>query len=150
MLPRDGVERSLCRLAASLHGERLLLEGAMLQLAIAAKERGILVVEMEAAALYAMAEARGRPVVCFAYITNRMGVEAGDFEKGEVDRSAESWHLLGALFATWSKAGARRIPAPPKQPESLWTGEITGIRCTKPRELTTSAGFKRGRKCPFG
>lgn len=55
-----------------------------------------------------MAEARGRAVVCFAHITNRMGVEAGDFEKGEADGSAESLRLLGALVAAWSKAGAPR------------------------------------------
>lgn len=75
----------------------------------AAKERGILAVEMEAASLYAMAEARGLPVICFAHITNRMGMEAGDFEKGEADGSAESLRLLGALFVAWSKVGAPRI-----------------------------------------
>jgi uridine phosphorylase len=71
----------------------------------AARERGILAVEMEAASLYAMAEARGRPVVCFAHITNHMGVEAGDFEKGEADGSGESLRLFGALVAAWSKVG---------------------------------------------
>jgi purine-nucleoside phosphorylase len=48
----------------------------------AARAKGILAVEMEAAALYAFARARGRPVLCFAHVTNRMGRE-GDFEKGE-------------------------------------------------------------------
>lgn len=79
----------------------------------AAKERGLFAVEMEAASLYAMAEARGRPVVCFAHITNRMGVEAGDFEKGEADGSAESLRLFGALVAAWSKVGGLRNPALP-------------------------------------
>ncbi len=37
------------------------------------KEKGLLAVEMEAAALYAFAEARGKPVLCFAHVTNRMG-----------------------------------------------------------------------------
>lgn len=77
---------------------------------LAARERGILAVEMEAASLYAMADARGRPIVCFAHITNQMGVEAGDFEKGEADGSAESLHLLGTLVAAWSKAGSPPIP----------------------------------------
>ena len=36
------------------------------------RRRGILAVEMEAAALYAFAWARRRPVVCFAHVTNRM------------------------------------------------------------------------------
>lgn len=47
-----------------------------------ARSEGILGVEMEAAALYAFAEAQGRDVVCFAHITNHMAVTEGDFEKG--------------------------------------------------------------------
>lgn len=46
------------------------------------RQRGLLAVEMEAAALYAFAEARGFSVLCFAHVTNQMGQE-GDFEKGE-------------------------------------------------------------------
>ena len=46
------------------------------------REQGILAVEMEAAALYALAEATRREIVCFAHVTNQMGRE-GDFEKGE-------------------------------------------------------------------
>jgi hypothetical protein len=42
-------------------------------------------VEMEAASLYAFAQAKQKPVGCFAHITNRMGVSEGDFEKGEAD-----------------------------------------------------------------
>lgn len=54
--------------------------------AIAAqRERGLLAVEMEAAALYAFAAARDRNVVCFAHVTNQMGQIEGDFEKGEAD-----------------------------------------------------------------
>lgn len=49
----------------------------------AARKAGILAVEMEAAALYAFAAARGRPVVCFAHVTNQMAMVEGDFEKGE-------------------------------------------------------------------
>jgi uridine phosphorylase len=45
--------------------------------------KGLLAVEMEAAALYAFALARGKPVVCFAHVTNRMGRVEEDFEKGE-------------------------------------------------------------------
>lgn len=47
--------------------------------------RGVLAVEMEAAALYAFAAARGRAVLCFAHVTNRMGQIEGDFEKGEAN-----------------------------------------------------------------
>lgn len=46
------------------------------------REQGLLAVEMESAALYAFAEARARPVLCFAHVTNQMGQE-GDFEKGD-------------------------------------------------------------------
>src|SRR6266851_2190469 len=50
-----------------------------------ARSRNILAVEMEAAALYAFARARKKPVLCLAHVTNRMAVDAGDFEKGEAD-----------------------------------------------------------------
>ncbi|MBM3878118.1 MAG: uridine phosphorylase [Verrucomicrobia bacterium] len=60
---------------------------------------GILAVEMEAASLDAFAEAHGQPVVCFAHVTNRMGVEAGDFEKGEADGSVDALKLLEATVA---------------------------------------------------
>ena len=48
----------------------------------AARTEGILGVEMEAAALYAFAQATARDVVCFAHITNQMAQIEGDFEKG--------------------------------------------------------------------
>ncbi len=61
-----------------------------------AKDRGLLAVEMEAAALYAFAEASGRDVVCFAHITNQMGSIEGDFEKGEADGSRDALALIAA------------------------------------------------------
>lgn len=51
----------------------------------AARRRGVHAVEMEAAALYAYAAARGRDVVCIAHVTNAMGIAGDDFEKGEAD-----------------------------------------------------------------
>lgn len=57
---------------------------------------GILVVEMEAAGLYAFAAARERPVVCFAHITHQMAHLEGDFEKGP----ANGADLTMALVAT--------------------------------------------------
>ena len=48
----------------------------------AAKKLGLQAVEMEAAALYAFAKARGKKVVCYAFITNQMAAAEGDFEKG--------------------------------------------------------------------
>ncbi len=47
-----------------------------------ARGAGCHVVEMEAAALYAYAEARQRDVVCLAHVTNTMAVSGDDFEKG--------------------------------------------------------------------
>ncbi len=48
-----------------------------------AAKQDVLAVEMEAAALYAFAEARDKAVLCFAHVTNRMAQVEGDFEKGE-------------------------------------------------------------------
>ncbi len=63
--------------------------------AIAAmQELGLLAVEMEAAALYAFAEARRRSVVCFAHVTNQMGRIEGDFEKGEADGTALALRIV--------------------------------------------------------
>ena len=43
------------------------------------RDLGIMAVEMEAAALYAFAEAREKAVVCFAHVTNQMARVEGDF-----------------------------------------------------------------------
>lgn len=56
----------------------------------AARERGILAVEMEAAGLYAFAQARHRAVICLAHVTNQMGTIDGDFEKGEANGTADA------------------------------------------------------------
>ena len=60
------------------------------------KERGLLAVEMEAAALYAFAQARVKPVLCFAHVTNQMGSIDGDFEKGEADGSTDALAVVVA------------------------------------------------------
>ena len=66
-------------------------------------ERGLLAVDMEAAARYAFAQARRRPVVCLARVTNQMGSIEGDFEKGE---AAGAIDALAALLATaWACLG---------------------------------------------
>jgi uridine phosphorylase len=48
-----------------------------------AQLEGILGVEMEAAALYAFSQARNKPVICIAQITNQMGQIENDFEKAD-------------------------------------------------------------------
>lgn len=60
----------------------------------AMREKQLLAVEMEAAALYAFARARQRPVLCFAHVTNQMGRVDGDFEKGEADGSKDALNLI--------------------------------------------------------
>jgi uridine phosphorylase len=68
----------------------------------AAREQGVLAVEMEAAALYAFAEARGKAVICFAHVTNSMGQSEGDFEKGEADGVIASLRVVAATARAWS------------------------------------------------
>ncbi len=65
------------------------------------RSKGILAVEMEAAALYAFARARGHPVICFAHITNRMASAEGDFEKGAAAGSIEALRLIQATASRW-------------------------------------------------
>ena len=50
-----------------------------------ARDLGALAVEMEAAALYAFANAADRSIICFAHVTNAMDQTEGDFEKGEAN-----------------------------------------------------------------
>jgi uridine phosphorylase len=67
------------------------------------RERGILAVEMEAAALYAFARARGKPVLCIAHVTNQMAVIDGDFEKGEADGARASLAIVAAIARAWQR-----------------------------------------------
>jgi uridine phosphorylase len=68
----------------------------------AAKRRGILAVEMEAAALYTFAKVNQARVLCLAHVTNSMGQAAQDFDKGEADGTADALAILAAI--------ARQIP----------------------------------------
>jgi uridine phosphorylase len=63
----------------------------------AAKAKGMLAVEMEAAALYAFARASGSAVLCLAHVTNTMGQTVHDFEKGARDGTQEALALLAAI-----------------------------------------------------
>jgi uridine phosphorylase len=69
----------------------------------AARDAGALAVEMEAAALYAFAEARQQSVVCFAHVTNSMAVDEGDFEKGPFDGAEQALEAVLAAVAGWRK-----------------------------------------------
>jgi uridine phosphorylase len=63
----------------------------------AARARGILAVEMEAAGLYAFAQARGRAVICLAHVTNQMATIEGDFEKGEANGTADALTVVSRI-----------------------------------------------------
>jgi uridine phosphorylase len=66
----------------------------------AARSKGVLAVEMEAAALYAFARAAGVQVLCLAHVTNTMGQTERDFEKGEADGTADALAVLEAIVGT--------------------------------------------------
>ena len=63
----------------------------------AAQKKGVLAVEMEAAALYSFAKARKAQVLCLAHVTNTMGQAGQDFEKGEAAGTADALAVLSAL-----------------------------------------------------
>jgi len=71
------------------------------------RARNILAVEMEAAGLYAFAQARSEPVLCFAHVTNQMAVSEGDFEKGEADGSTASLSVIAAAARAWRRSAER-------------------------------------------
>jgi uridine phosphorylase len=73
----------------------------------AARQKDILAVEMEAAALYTFARVRNARVLCIAHVTNTMGQSGADFEKGEADGTAEVLALLSAIV----KAASRDLTA---------------------------------------
>jgi uridine phosphorylase len=64
----------------------------------AARSKGILAVEMEAAALYAFARATAVQVLCIAHVTNTMGQSGEDFEKGEADGAADALAVLNTII----------------------------------------------------
>jgi uridine phosphorylase len=78
------------------------------------RARNILAVEMEAAALYAFARARGHPVICFAHVTNQMAVTDGDFEKGEADGATASLAVIAAAAEAWRQSRGRTSPEKPR------------------------------------
>jgi purine-nucleoside phosphorylase len=74
----------------------------------AARAKGILAVEMEAAALYAFARSAGVRVLCLAHVTNTMGQGGDDFEKGEADGTREALAALGIIITCLQGAPQRQ------------------------------------------
>jgi purine-nucleoside phosphorylase len=67
----------------------------------AAVAEGLQAVEMEVAGLYAFAQARGKPVVCFAHVTNQMAQRGDDFEKGPDNGAPQALALAAASARGW-------------------------------------------------
>jgi uridine phosphorylase len=65
----------------------------------AAQSKGILGVEMEAAALYTFARSVGVSILCLAHVTNTMGQDGADFEKGEADGTRDALAVLDTVIA---------------------------------------------------
>jgi purine-nucleoside phosphorylase len=53
---------------------------------------------MEAAALYAFAQSAGVRILCLAHVTNTMGQDGADFEKGEADGTQDALLVLGSII----------------------------------------------------
>ncbi len=70
-----------------------------------ARRKGVLAVEMEAAALYAFAQAREAQVLCLAHVTNTMGQAEHDFEKGEADGAVEALAVVATVVQALAPVG---------------------------------------------
>jgi uridine phosphorylase len=75
----------------------------------AAKSKGALAVEMEAAALYAFAGSAGVQVLCLAHVTNTMGQTGDDFEKGEADGARDALTVLENLVSVFQTRSAMAL-----------------------------------------
>ena len=69
-----------------------------------ARSEGLQAVEMEAAALYALAEAKAFPILCFAHVTNQMATVENDFEKGEANGNRALIALLERVTKHWRES----------------------------------------------
>jgi uridine phosphorylase len=66
----------------------------------AARSKGVLAVEMEAAALYSFARATNKQALCLAHVTNTMAQKEQDFEKGEAAGTADALRVLEAIISS--------------------------------------------------
>ncbi len=68
----------------------------------AAETAGVHAVEMEAASLYAYAQATARDLVCIAHVTNTMAVDGDDFEKGADAGTHRILAVVDAIAQRWA------------------------------------------------
>jgi uridine phosphorylase len=71
------------------------------EMILACRANGILAVEMEAAALYALAQAKQFAIVCFAHVTNQMAQQGDDFEKGPDQGSQAALQVISQTTRGW-------------------------------------------------
>lgn len=74
------------------------------------RAEGLLAVEMEAAALYALARARQFAIVCFAVVTNQMAQGESDFEKGAADGAIDALAVIKATASRYFANSKRTGP----------------------------------------
>jgi purine-nucleoside phosphorylase len=74
-----------------------------------ARAKGILAVEMEAAALYAFARVANARVFCLAHVTNTMGMAGDDFEKGEANGTRDALDILETIVTAIATKRSRSI-----------------------------------------
>jgi uridine phosphorylase len=67
------------------------------------RSEGILAVEMEAAALYALATAKHQDIICFAHVTNQMAQNGADFEKGVDQGSRAALQIISETAQHWRR-----------------------------------------------
>jgi len=72
------------------------------------REQGLLAIEMEAAALYALASAKQYSIVCFAHVTNQMAQREGDFEKGSANGNLTMLALIEQVGQLWREKKTSR------------------------------------------
>ena len=77
-----------------------------------ARSKGVLAVEMEAAALYAFARSANVQVLCLAHVTNTMGQGGDDFEKGEADGTRDALTVLEILASALQQVASPVVPPP--------------------------------------
>ena len=84
--------------------DRRSLRGETASAIEAARAKGILTVEMEAAALHTYALTAGVRVLCLAHVTNAMAQAGDDFEKGEADGARDALTVLDAAIRALHKS----------------------------------------------
>jgi uridine phosphorylase len=78
------------------------------------RSEGILAVEMEAAALYALATARRQDIICFTHVTNQMAQNGADFEKGVDQGSRAALQIISETAQHWRRWRAEQ-DSPPEE-----------------------------------